>query len=563
MVLKFKKSFINLLIFIFLFISLINIYNSSSILFEIKNNNELTENGLTLSLVFSTFLGGNGEDGAGPVLLDSNNNIIIVAKTPSTDFPTVNAFQDTNNGSDDVIITKFNEDGQEIIYSTYFGGSGNEYVYGASLDSQGNIVIVGITESNNFPVKNPLWDNRSGSDRDIFIAKFSGDGQSLIYSTYLFSSIYYMVDVAVDSQDNIIILGTTDAIRFNSTQEAYQTEINGSTDLFLTKLSADGQTILSSTLLGGSGDDQARGLTLDHNDNPVFTGYVSSTNFPLKNQIKSNKGTSDLGVVVGKYNFTSNNLLFSSYFGGINQWGLLQVTVDNNNDIILTGRTNFENFPLVNAYYNESKSNADAFIAKIDSDNYEIIFSTLYAGLDTDGTTDVVIDENNNIVVVGSSGSSDLPVKNEYQTNQAFWDGFILMMSADGQELIFASYLGGYGDDYIYGIYLDTDLNSIILFGHANSFDFPLLNAYQEEYKGGFFDMFICKFDIITLSDTSIPSTSTYLTSSTQSTADQSNTTTTTLNQTTTEKSDTINGINTLILIFGLLGLIVLRKMKH
>ena len=272
-----------------------------------------------LNLIYSTYLGGNGEDGVGPVFLDSDNNLTVIAKTYSTNFPIKNAIQTDNGGIDDIIIFKLNENGDELLFSTYFGDNGVDNVFGADVDSSGNIVFVGITESSNFPLKKPIFDNRSNGSRDIFITKISPDGQTIIFSTYFFSTSLYMVDVAVDTNDNIIVFGCTDGIRFISTDLNKQ-NVNGPTDFFLTKLSTDGQTILSSILLGGSGQETAQQMTLDSKNNPIFIGYTSSHDYPLNKAIKTDFGSSSLGIIINKFDYGSNSSIFSSCFGGIDLW---------------------------------------------------------------------------------------------------------------------------------------------------------------------------------------------------------------------------------------------------
>jgi hypothetical protein len=97
------------------------------------------ENKSPINIEFSTLFGGSGEDGTGRVAIDSQGNIVLASKSPSTDFPILNAYQPVNNGSDDGVIIKFSPDGQELLFSTFFGGSGIECIYTVAVDSNDDI----------------------------------------------------------------------------------------------------------------------------------------------------------------------------------------------------------------------------------------------------------------------------------------------------------------------------------------------------------------------------------------------------------------------------------------
>ncbi|MFX1484751.1 MAG: hypothetical protein ACFFCP_16360, partial [Promethearchaeota archaeon] len=160
------------------------------------------ENVSPLDIEFSTLLGGQGEDGTGRVAIDSQGNIVLASKSPSTDFPIINAYQPAVNGSDDGVIMKLSPDGQEILFSTFFGGNGDEYIYTVAVDSNDDIIVAGTTDSLNFPIKNAIKANRSESTREVFLSKISSDGQELLFSTYICGSSTWVVDLGVDSSDN-------------------------------------------------------------------------------------------------------------------------------------------------------------------------------------------------------------------------------------------------------------------------------------------------------------------------------------------------------------------------
>jgi centrosomal CEP192-like protein/beta-propeller repeat-containing protein len=127
------------------------------------------------SLVYSTYLGGTGDDVGAGMALDSDGNAYIGGFTSSTDFPTLQAFQLANAGGYDAFVTELNAAGDALVYSTYLGGSGSEFVGGIAFDSHRNVYIQGWTSSSDFLVVNPLQPQLGGGTFDALLAKISPD----------------------------------------------------------------------------------------------------------------------------------------------------------------------------------------------------------------------------------------------------------------------------------------------------------------------------------------------------------------------------------------------------
>lgn len=450
-------------------------------------------------LAYSTYLGGNGTEGWGFLSFDNSSNCVLISNTDSTDFPMKDAIQSENKGERDAICLKLNTKGEDILYSTYFGGSGDDFVSGATLDSQGNMILAGATSSKDFPLVNALVENSSTYDRDVFVFKLSPDGQEVIFSTYLGSaSIYYSIDVTIDSNDNIIVTGSTSTSDF-LVKNAYQENISDGTDAFITKITPDGQEIIFSTFLGGSNDDQIKRVTTDQDDNIIVIGVTSSSEqFPIKNALEPNRSTSSWDVFLSKLSPDGQELFFSTFYGGTRPWGPAAIICDSNDNIIAAGETNSLGFPVVEAFQEDhGGGELDTFLSKISPDGQNISFSTYIGGSSSEGPIGITLDSKNNILLTGSTGSNDFKVKNAYQEdNNGWWDGFFLEFSPNGQDLIFSSYFGGSRNDYATSIvFLPGTDDSFLLTGHGDSTNLPLLNPYQESYGGGDFDLFLCRFE--------------------------------------------------------------------
>ena len=455
----------------------------------------------SLSLKYSTYLGGNGTEGHGFLNFDNSSNCLLISNTDSTNFPMKNAIQETNNGERDAICLKLDTKAEDILYSTYYGGSGDDFVSGTTLDSQGNMIIVGATSSLDFPLENAIIDTRISHEREIFAFKLSSDGQNVIFSTYLGSaSDYYSIDVTTDSDDNIIITGSTSASDF-LVKNAYQENKSGGVDAFITKITQDGQNVIFSTYFGGTTDDQIKRVNTDKDDNIIAIGVTSSKEqFPLKSSLRPNKSTSSWDVFLVKFSSDGQELIFSTFYGGTRPWGPAAIICDSNNNIIAAGETDSQEFPIVNAFQRDyGGGDLDSFLSKISPNGQEIGFSTFIGGTGSEGPIGITIDSKDNIFLTGSTNSNDFTLKNAFQTNNnGGWDGYVLEFSNDGQDLLFSTYFGGRSSDYSTSIALIPETNnSFLLTGHGDSIDLPLVNPYQEWYGGGEFDLFLSRFDYV------------------------------------------------------------------
>jgi hypothetical protein len=124
------------------------------------------------SLVYSTFLGGSGNDLGAGIAVDSSGNAYVSGQTFSPDFPVKNPLQSANAGAGDVFVTKLNAAGSTLVYSTYVGGANSELADWLVLDRAGNPYLAGWTESTNFPTTLGVFQPAfGGGTRDMFVAK--------------------------------------------------------------------------------------------------------------------------------------------------------------------------------------------------------------------------------------------------------------------------------------------------------------------------------------------------------------------------------------------------------
>ncbi|MFX0092328.1 MAG: SBBP repeat-containing protein, partial [Candidatus Hodarchaeota archaeon] len=352
-------------------------------------------------LLFFTFFGGSSNDWPTDVAIDASNNILIVGYTVSSDFPVVAAFQSNYTGQEDGFLVKLSADGQTVLFSTYLGGSANDIAWALDIDLDGNVVIVGYTSSNDFPTLN-AYQEHFGGTRDAFIAKFRADGQ-LLFSTYFGGgSDDYGHGVAIDTTGNIVVPG---AVITNNLD--YQ--------IFVAKFSADGQTQLFLKYFGGDGHDHCNGIAIDFIGNIVISGTTDSSNFfPIVNGSQESYGGGRYDTFITKFSPDGQTMLFSTYLGGSSEDNNYAVAVDTAANILVTGYTSSTNFPTVNATQNTNSGDRDIFVTKF-TPGGQISFSTYLGGNSRDQAYDIAADGDGSIIIVGDTISRDFPLVNASQ----------------------------------------------------------------------------------------------------------------------------------------------------
>jgi hypothetical protein len=241
----------------------------------------------TGALVYSTYLGGSGNDvGAG---VGADGNAYLTGGAGSTDFPTTtNALQPANGGSFDAFVTKLDPAGASV-YSTYLGGAGYDVAAAIALTPAGAPVVVGSTQSPAFPTTAGAPQGGLSGPSDAFVARLTTAGTALAASTYLGgASVDAAGGVAVDHAGRTVVAGRTLSTDFPTASPA-QAAKGGALDAFVTQLNGVGTTLLSSTYLGGGGEDQADGVTVDGAGDAYVTGRTGA-DFPTANALQGTSG---------------------------------------------------------------------------------------------------------------------------------------------------------------------------------------------------------------------------------------------------------------------------------
>ncbi len=317
-------------------------------------------------LVYSTYLGGSGDDGAAGIVIDAGGNAYVTGTTDSEDFPTTpGAFQTTLQGSLDAFVTKLNPTGTALVYSTYLGGSSFDLGNSLTVDVSGNVYVAGQTGSADFPTSIGAFQTTLKGTDDAFVTKLNPTGTALVYSTYLGGSGSdggYGADI--DASGNAYVIGTTDSTDFPATPGAFQTTLQGGTDAFVTKLNPTGTALVYSTYLGGGITDGGNGIVIDVFGNAYVTGTTNSTNYPTTPGAFQSTLQGGFDVFVTELSAAGTALVYSTYLGGSGDDNSTGIAANNASSIYVTGDTASVDFPTTPGVFQTTlNGSANAFVS--------------------------------------------------------------------------------------------------------------------------------------------------------------------------------------------------------
>lgn len=394
---------------------------------------DMSQNG-NASLVYSTYLGGDGGDYGADIQVDGSGQAHVTGHTRSSTFPIVNGFQTSipgGGGNATAFLTKFNAAGNGLLYSTYLGGSNDvDIAHDIDLDSGGNAYLSGRTNSSNFPVSAGAFDTVHNGGRDVFVAKMNPNASgaaSRVYATFVGAGGDEEGNgISVDTSGRAYVTGYTLSNTF-PTVNAFDSGFNGSRDAFVLRVNATGSALDYSTFLGGSNDDTGGG-----------SGNAASV------LDEGNGG------------------------GGID--------VDGTTTVCVTGETQSNTFPTTSgAFDNSFNGSRDVFVARIDtalSGASSLLYSTyLGAGQDEAGF-DIATNGSGQCCVTGYTNSSTFPTKDTIPTSSAVTpstyngaskndniDAFLVTLNLnnsgvapDATDLVSSNFMGGDGDDVGFGV---------------------------------------------------------------------------------------------------------------
>ncbi|NMC07809.1 MAG: hypothetical protein GYA24_21525 [Candidatus Lokiarchaeota archaeon] len=371
-------------------------------------------------------------------------------------------------------------------YNTLLGGNGSDVCMSIAVDN-GFAYVTGYTDSKLFNITNGFDWTYNGGLYDVFVAKMSLNGSSLVYCTYLGTAgddRGYDIDV---ESNYAYITGQASGTTIWGTSGYDRTRNGGVYDAFVTKLGTSGSTVVYASYLGGNGDDYGESISVE-NGYAYVAGYTDSPTFNTTAAFDQTPN-GNIDAFVTKMGTTGTTLSYSTLLGGADTEYAYGIDVENGYAYV-AGNTASNPFNTTADAYDNTFNGAsffDGFITKLNALGTALVYSTYLGGTNMDYIRDIVVEEGISYVV-GDTESLDIPVSTgAYDSVQngagGTYDVFIAKMSFDGASLAYCTYLGGTMNDY--GRAITVQDGSAYVTGSTTSSTFPITaGAFDSTYQG-------------------------------------------------------------------------------
>jgi Thrombospondin type 3 repeat len=372
-------------------------------------------------LIFATYLGGGSFDiGKGIAVTPDGNRVYVVGATGSPQggsdpFPLVGGFDQTLGGDEDAFLVELNGAGNAVTYATYIGGRDFEQPRAVTILADGDVVVVGGTESSDFPNTTPLQ-RRFYGHSEAFVVKVDPrrvGSASLVWGTRFGGGGHERADAVVEVGDDLVVVGETSSTQSGShpfplVKPTDSTYNGGSEDAFVARLAGNGSALRFSTFLGGSGDDSAHAVALAPDGAPgqgaVWVGgSTTSKNFPTRPFVASGPvyqgtfGGDESDGFLARYDIPDATpgpgLLYATYIGGSRDDSVNDLGTDAAGDLFAGGQTGRDGF--VAAFPPHDPTTA-AYFTPIGGSGRDVVY-----GLAADAA--------GRVTVVGLTRSADFP----------------------------------------------------------------------------------------------------------------------------------------------------------
>ena len=384
-----------------------------------------------------------------------------------------------------------------LLASTYLGGKESEFAYSVAIGPEGNVYVAGSTCSSDFPATDGAYDTDldNQSKGDGFVTMFDPSLTQLLASTFIGGNERDdIVSMSIDRDGNVFIAGVTSSQDFPVSPSAFDTSFNGeadSNDCFVAKLSSDLGDLISSTYLGGNANDIPFPYPVSIAINPTsgdiyIAGTTESSDFPTTSGSYDVTFNGEDDAFVSRLDNDLKILKSSTFLGGSGEDQAYIVTIRNNGNIYVAGRTISTDFPATPDAYDTtfSGSSPDCFVSCFDPDLKSLLSSTALGGDNSDYAYSAALG-NGGIYIVGRAVYGFPTTEGAFsEEDNGGLEGFIAKLDYSLTHLLYSTFLGGSDDDYIRAIALDNDGN-IYVAGKTHSTDFPVTEgAFDTTFNG-------------------------------------------------------------------------------
>ncbi|HEV3254643.1 MAG TPA: choice-of-anchor D domain-containing protein [Candidatus Acidoferrales bacterium] len=448
-----------------------------------------------LSVPYTTFLGGSGNDTARGIALDSSGKIYIGGTTTDANFPeSPTARLGPGGGTSDFFVAKIDpaqNGANSLVYLTFIGGSGDEEWGAVAADSSGDLALAGTTTSSDYPVTDKS--KRSTGANDAVVSELNPAGNGFVFSTYFgadgMENTQGGMGIAIDGPGNVYLTSDTTSTKLPVTFGAFSSTYGGgASDGFLAAYTHSG-TLFYCSYFGIGATVGSAGIAVDASGNTYIAGFTSNpvgTSFPAKNAFQPTYGGDPFDAFlleIDPKGLGTKDLVYATFLGGSGLDKAMAVAVDTATppNAYVTGVTQSVNFPVngTNAPYQGALNGpSDAFVSVVGvnkSGMTVLNYSTFLGGTSDDTGLGIAAPATNLVYVAGETDSYDFPTQDALQgfsgTQDAFLARFDPTMSG-ATSLIYATYLGGSATAQANAVAADSS-GHVFLTGSTDSSDYP------------------------------------------------------------------------------------------
>ncbi|MGB7720515.1 MAG: SBBP repeat-containing protein [Bryobacteraceae bacterium] len=397
-----------------------------------------------------------------------------------------------------------------LVYCSYLGGSGADQINTVQVDSQGHLYVAGTTTTGDLLATNDAYSTTFASVTSIFVAIIDitpGSGYPLLYFTYLGGGgVDIPLSMAVDSQENVYLTGTTTSTGFPITVNAVQTTGGGSVvAAFVCELNPFGEagavSLVYSTFLGGTtGDSTGNGIAVDRKGLIYVIGATKATDFPLTTNAYQSVTWGAQDAFLCQIDPNAGVLDYSTYLGGELADQGRALALAPNGLVYFAVTTESTEFPMAGLAYNYNLTAPIGIVIGVmdltQVGANSLVYATYFGGSDIQEVRGIALDAAGNLLVTGYTLATDFPVTPDAAQPKpgGNCDAFVSVVNPFGfsKFLVYSTYLGGSQGEVAYGIAGDSAGN-IYVTGYTLSPDFPTTGDAFEPNWGGGIDLFLTK----------------------------------------------------------------------
>ena len=468
--------------------------NNNEVSFELGSYDPSLPLIIDPELIFSTFSGSVSDNFGYTACFDDEGSLYSGGIVFGNNFPSTNGT--SFSGGTDIAILKYDSTGSQLEYATFIGGSSQDTPHSLIVNNNNELVILGTTGSFNYPVTENAYDetynggepfsifftNPYNQGSDIVLTKLGPTG-NLLASTFIGGSEndgilklldqvtpvnnlirnygdYMRGDVIVDADDNIFVASSSESSDFPTTSTIQNTYGGGVSDAVVFSLSSDLTTLRWSSFLGGENEDAAYSIKIDTSETVYVAGGTRSPNYPTTpNALLPNHNGNTDGFIT-RLDLVGDSILQSTFLGTTSYDQTYFIDIDETQSIFAFGQTT-GNYPITPGIYNNP--NSSQFIHKLTRNLDSTLFSTVFGAgnlLPNISPTAFLANECGNLFLSGWGGVTNNfgPYRNSYThgmpiTDNALFpttdgsDFYLMVLSADGSELLYATYYGSSGPE--------------------------------------------------------------------------------------------------------------------